>query len=147
MELLEGIKSRKSIRAFKPDPVSGKALMDLLELATWAPSGVNLQPWEFFVVRGKVLDKLKRANLEEYRLKKAPNPDIPLEPIKGVSPALTGVYRERQVELAKQIFQLMGITKRIKKSARHGMRKWCSSGMPLPSLSLLWTKWSIAPFV
>lgn len=115
MELLEGIKSRKSIRAFKPEPVSEQVLMELLEVATRAPSGVNFQPWEFFVVRGEMLEELKRENLEEHRLGKAPDPDIPVDPIKGVSPVLGGVYRERQVELAKQIFQLMGITKEDKK--------------------------------
>ena len=111
MELLDGIKSRKAIRAFKPDPVSEQVLMELLEVAVRAPSGVNLQPWEFFIIRGEALKELKRANLEEHRLGKTPNPEIPLGPTKGVSPVLEGVFRERQVELAKQIFQLMGITK------------------------------------
>ena len=118
MELIEGIKSRKSIRAFKPDSVSEQVLMDLLEVATRAPSGVNRQPWEFFIVRGKVLKELKRADLAEYRLGKTPKPEIPFGTSKGISiaPALEGVYRARQLELAKQVYQLMGIKKEDKKT-------------------------------
>ncbi|RCV65842.1 Nitroreductase [Methanophagales archaeon] len=50
MELLEAIKSRKSIRAFKSDPVPKKVLTELLEVARRAPSGTNTQPWVFFVL-------------------------------------------------------------------------------------------------
>ena len=39
MELLETIKSRKSIRAYKPDQVPREILIELLEVARWAPSG------------------------------------------------------------------------------------------------------------
>ena len=116
MELLQGIKSRKSIRAFKPDLVSEQVLMELLEVATRAPSGVNLQPWEFFIVRGEILEELRGTNLEEYRLGKMPNPEIPVSATRGVAPVLEGIYRERQVALAKAIFQLMGITKEGEKN-------------------------------
>ena len=50
MELLEAIKSRKSIRAFKPDQVPREVLTELLDVARWAPSGTNTQPWEFIVL-------------------------------------------------------------------------------------------------
>jgi len=111
MELLEGIKSRKSIRAFKPDAVPGQVLMELLKAATRAPSSVNIQPWEFFVVRGQALKELKRMNLEEHRLGRKPNPEIPIGETRGMSAVLEGIFRERQIELAKQIFRIMGIPK------------------------------------
>jgi len=50
MDLLEAIDARKSIRAFKPDPVPKEFLMEILGIATRAPSSVNSQPWEFFIV-------------------------------------------------------------------------------------------------
>ena len=115
MDILEGIKSRKSIRAFNPKPVSEQVLMEILEVAIRAPSGVNRQPWEFFIARGEVLKELKRKNLEKHRLGEAPNPEIPIGPIKGISPALEGIFREREVELAKQMFKLLGIAKGDKK--------------------------------
>jgi len=111
MELLEAIRSRKSIRAFRPDPVPERVLTELLEVATRAPSAVNLQPWEFFVVRGKTLKEVKSAYLEDYRRGELPDPDIPVGDTRDIAPVLEGVYKERQVALAKQIFTIMGITK------------------------------------
>ena len=120
MELLEGIKSRKSNRAFKTDPVPVETLMEILSISIRAPSSVNLQPWEFFIVKGEALKDLKHASLEEHRLGKTPKPELPTGDIKGIAPALEGVFKERQVELAKQIFELLGISKHDKK----GMEEW-----------------------
>lgn len=120
MKLLEGIKSRKSIRAFKTDSVPVETLMEILSVSVRAPSGVNLQPWEFFIVKGEALKDLKHASLEEHRLGKTPKPELPTGEIKGIAPALEGVFKERQVELAKQIFELLGISKHDKK----GMEEW-----------------------
>jgi len=115
MEVLEAIRSRKSIRDFRPDPVPERVLIKLLGIATRAPSAVNLQPWEFFVVRGKALKEIKSAYLEDYRLGELPDPDIPVGDTRDIAPVLKGVYKERQVALAKQIFKIMGITKTNKK--------------------------------
>ena len=52
------IRSRRSIRAFLPDPVADDTVRELLELAARAPSGTNTQPWKVHVVRGAVRDQL-----------------------------------------------------------------------------------------
>lgn len=54
----ETIRSRRSIRAFLPDPVDDDTVRALLELASRAPSGTNTQPWKVHVVRGAVRDQL-----------------------------------------------------------------------------------------
>jgi nitroreductase len=115
MEVLEAIRSRKSMRAFRPDPVPEPILIELLEIATRAPSAVNLQPWEFFVIKGEALKKIKNIYVEDYRRGELPDPDIPVGDTRDIAPVLEGVYKERQVALAKQIFTLMGITKANKK--------------------------------
>jgi nitroreductase len=51
MEVLEAIKTRRSIRHYKPDPVSDEDLQTVLEAARWAPSWANTQCWRFIVVR------------------------------------------------------------------------------------------------
>ena len=48
--LLELLKTRRSIRKFKPDPVPKEQVEMILEAARWAPSGDNAQPWRFVVV-------------------------------------------------------------------------------------------------
>jgi nitroreductase len=112
MELLEAIKSRMSIRGFKPDPVPKEVLLELLRVATRSPSGVNCQPWEIYVVVGEALKELGRVYVERFSQGIKPQPVVYAgQETKGVSPSLKGVYRERQVQLAKQMFQLLGIEK------------------------------------
>ena len=53
MEILEAIKSRRSIRKYKTDPIDDKTLAEVLEAARWAPSWANTQCWRFIVVRDK----------------------------------------------------------------------------------------------
>jgi len=49
-ELMELVKSRRSIRTYKEDPVNQSKVLKCLEAAIWAPSARNSQPWEFVVV-------------------------------------------------------------------------------------------------
>ena len=51
MDLMEAIKGRRSIRKYKPDPVSEEVLRTLLEAVRWSPSWANTQCWEVIVVR------------------------------------------------------------------------------------------------
>jgi nitroreductase len=106
MDLLEAIRLRKSIRSYKPDPVPKEVLREILYIATRSPSALNSQPWEITIITGKVLEDIKRGNVEMLLFGALPNPDVPMR-------LLDGVYKERQVELAKQIFGLMGIAKNV----------------------------------
>jgi len=51
MELMEAIKTRRSIRKYKTTPVADKTVDQVLEAARWAPSWKNNQCWRFIVVR------------------------------------------------------------------------------------------------
>lgn len=53
MELYQAMRERRSIRKFKTDPVPRGLLEDILQRATWAPSGMNTQPWKFIVLTGE----------------------------------------------------------------------------------------------
>jgi nitroreductase len=48
------LRSRRSVRAFRPDPVSRQQVLDILRLASWAPSNSNTQPWRVHVLAGAV---------------------------------------------------------------------------------------------
>ncbi len=104
MDVLEAIRTRKSIRGFKPDPVSREVLTEILETACRTPSPMNNQPWEFFVLTGPVLDAIKDKNQENFRSGVPGGPEHMV-----VGWPKESVYRKRQVELAKQLFQLMDI--------------------------------------
>jgi len=51
MDLMEAIKGRRSIRKYKPDPVSEGALEKVMEAVKWSPSWANTQCWEVIVVK------------------------------------------------------------------------------------------------
>lgn len=64
MELKVVIESRRSIRKFQPDPVPDEYIQELLEAARLAPSGNNIQPWKFVVIKSPE----SREKLKEYTL-------------------------------------------------------------------------------
>jgi len=104
MNVLEALVTRKSVRGFKPDPVPKETLREVLRISGRAPSAVNSQPWEFFVLTGNVIESIKRGNVEKAQSGAAPNPEHVL-----MGWPADSVYRRRQVALAKQLFQLMEI--------------------------------------
>ena len=104
MNIIEAIRTRKSIRDFTADPVPQHILRKIIEVASRAPSAENSQPWEFTIVAGDILDTIRTANIEKLKSKAPPHPDLPA---KGLP--LDSVYRRRQIEIAKQLFHLMDI--------------------------------------
>ncbi|NWG10616.1 nitroreductase family protein [Candidatus Bathyarchaeota archaeon] len=73
MDVLEAIKGRRSIRAYKSDDVSPEIVEKLVDAATWAPSAGNIQPWEFIIVRKlEIKRKLAEAALNQTSIEEAP---------------------------------------------------------------------------
>jgi nitroreductase len=73
MNTMEAIERRRSIRKYKPDPVSDDILKSLLEAARLAPSGCNAQPWRFKVVKDiDTKRKLARAAYDQPFIADAP---------------------------------------------------------------------------
>lgn len=58
MEFFDVIKSRRSVRKYKSQPVSREDILKILEAANWAPSARNQQPWEFIVTSGEYIKQL-----------------------------------------------------------------------------------------
>ena len=111
MDILQAIRARKSIRGYKPAPVPKEVLREILDIASRSPSAMNTQPWDVTVVTGEVLDNIRQGNIELLASGVRPNPDLSLERTEGI-------YRQRQVELGVQLFQLMGIARedRVKRA-------------------------------
>ncbi|MEZ5560562.1 MAG: nitroreductase [Pseudomonadales bacterium] len=103
MEFEEVVNGRRSIRGFKPDPVPQKVLEEVIALATRAPSSMNTQPWHFYVLTGEPLDRIRKGNTERNLAGVPPSREI------RSHGAYAGVHRERQIEIAVQLFQAMGI--------------------------------------
>ena len=65
MDITKVINLRKSMRAFKPDPVPKAVLSEIMEKALRAPSWANIQPWELAIARGPKLAEIRRRVTEK----------------------------------------------------------------------------------
>jgi nitroreductase len=105
MEFDDVVLGRRSIRGYKPDPVPKELIEEILTLAMRAPSSMNTQPWNFVVVTGEPLDRIRAGNTERNLA------GVPHSREFRTGEAFAGVHRERQVGVAKQLFAAMGIAR------------------------------------
>ena len=99
------VMGRRSIRGYKPDPVPQKLIEEVLQLAMRAPSSMNTQPWNFYVITGEPLHRIRKGNTERTLA------GVPQSREFRTGNAFDGVHRERQVGVAKQLFGAMGIAR------------------------------------
>ncbi len=98
MEAFEAILGRRSVRAFKPDPVPAGILNEILEAARWTPSAQNIQPWQFLVIGGEVMARLKTQFAANLNAKVERNLDLP-------APEYPELYMRRATENRNRIDQ------------------------------------------
>ena len=73
MELLEGLHTRRRIRAYTDQPVTCEQLREIIRAGTMAPSGLNNQPWRFVTIQNKeTLQKLAQLTTYSHVIGKAP---------------------------------------------------------------------------
>lgn len=77
MELLQGIETRMSTRAFKSTPIPRATIEKILRAASKSPSYANTQPWEAVVVSGKKRDELSKVICDLSKAGATPHTDIP----------------------------------------------------------------------
>ena len=103
MEYDDVVMGRRSCRGYKQEPVPMELIKEILTLAMRAPSSMNTQPWNFYVVAGDPLDRIRKGNTERNL---AGEPDS--REFRGHG-AYKGIHRERQKEVAGQLFEAMNI--------------------------------------
>ena len=106
MEFDDVIRGRRSIRGYKPDPVPRALIEEIITLAMRAPSSMNVQPWNFYVITGEPLDRIRAGNTERNIAGVPQSREFRIG-TKGFE----GKHRERQIGVAKQLFGAMGIAR------------------------------------
>ncbi|MBC8450515.1 MAG: nitroreductase family protein, partial [Chloroflexi bacterium] len=76
--VLDLLKSRRSIRRYRPDPVPDEMVEQLLEAGQWAPSASNRQPWAFIVVRDEAIRQQVAEHAAFYFIRWAHAAEAPL---------------------------------------------------------------------
>ena len=114
MDVVETINARKSVRAFKADPIPKTTLEAIMKAALRAPSWANTQPWEFAVLGGEMLKKVKAAMLDRVTSGETPNPDFP-------PPAFEAPYRARMQSTTARLFGGLGIARDDREARQNWM--------------------------
>jgi nitroreductase len=115
----DALRRRISIRSFKSTPLQESLVRDILDVARWAPSGGNLQPWKVIVIAGSERDSL--VTIAKNRAADAPDEssDRPVYP-----PNLWEPYRTRRFKVGEDLYALLGIP-RTDRAAR--LRRFASN--------------------
>jgi nitroreductase len=132
MDIFKAIKARSTVRAFNTIPVSKEILQELLDTAIRAPSWANTQTWEFAVVGGEVMEKLKQVLVAKALANDDRHPDI----TRAEWPSL---YQERGKENIARLYQLMGLSREDKEK----QSQWTSQMMGFfgaPSCVIVYTE-------
>lgn len=148
--------SRRSVRGFLDKPVEHDTLRRILKITARAPSGCNLQPWQFHVVTGRALSRLKE--LMRIRAAEAPRGEpTEYDILPGEMPA---IYHERRFDVGFGLYDRLGIAREDKQGRaqwsaynlqffgapvglfcsidrRMGPPQWADMGMALQTLMLL----------
>jgi len=101
------VATRKSTRAFKPDPVDQMILDRVFNVSLRAPSNCNTQPWQVHVASGDAVEKLRERLPTEFM-----SGNFTLDfPYAG---QYEGVYKDRQYAAAHALYDAMGIQREEK---------------------------------
>ncbi len=104
MQVEEAIRSRKSVRQFSSKPVDGQTVRDILEIAKWAASGGNLQPWKVKVLTGVPLSDLVQKVQGKLATGQMESPEYNVYP-----PELKDPYRTRRRVVGQALYDLIGV--------------------------------------
>jgi nitroreductase len=109
MDVIEAIKERYSVRAFRSDPVPLDLIRKIIEQAQRAPSWANTQPWEFAVASGKKLKEIQDAfikrgavGMQDARAEVARPPDYPEPYISRIKKMQAQERRDRTTEMTRE---------------------------------------------
>jgi nitroreductase len=109
MNVSDALQKRKSTRAFLDKEISPEQILQVLDKAKHAPSGVNSQPWQVAVVSGKRKKELQNRIEESFRNGIQANMDYHYYPEKWPEP-----YKSRRFACGVQLYKALGISRHEK---------------------------------
>lgn len=119
------LRSRRSVRVYKPNPVPAGIVRDILQAAASAPSNSNTQPWRVYVVAGESKKVLGDALVAAFREGKLP-------PSRHFPDPLPEVFSQRQADFARRYYDCLGISRNDAEGrARQTQRNFGFFGAPV----------------
>jgi nitroreductase len=97
MDLMDGIRGRRSIRKYKPDPVPEETLQKVLEAVRWAPSWANTQCWEVIVVKDPKVKSELATTLPKINPALPSMTEAPLVLVLCAKKGISGYYKGQPI--------------------------------------------------
>ncbi|WP_200935109.1 nitroreductase [Sphingomonas sp. Root50] len=155
LSVTEAVLARRSVRAFRPDPLPADTIREILELAARSPSGGNLQPWRLYALAGAEMARLKSLGVDRMLGEGAEPEEYRMWP-----PEELTKYRQRVFSCGELIYGSVGIAREDVEGRRRmwagnmnlfgapvgiflclhrdmGYPQWADAGMYLQTLMLL----------
>ena len=104
MSLETAVRTRHSVRGFLSERVPQETLERVFDLARWAPSGTNIQPWQVYVASGETRDNLRAQFMQRTRDKHPPSVDH-----KGTRGPLGEIWKDRRRACAAVLYDAMDV--------------------------------------
>ena len=102
------VRTRRSVRGYRNEPVPREVIEDIISVAKGAPSSMNTQPWHIHVLTGAPLERVRQRNTDTMLGGAKANREI------LIHGEYDGVHRSRQVAIAVKLFGAMGIERNDK---------------------------------
>lgn len=103
-DLHDLVRSRHSVRAFRPDPVPEETIRRAFEVAQLSPSNCNVQPWRVWLASGPARDRLSKALVTSIERGEDANTEDRIDDFQGE-------YRDKQVACAVEMYGHMGVAR------------------------------------
>jgi len=133
VDVLSAILYRQCVRAFLNKPVPKAYIETILNVAKWAPSGVNTQPWRVIVLTGGVKEALSTAILATFDQKTPAKPDYAYYPLTWEEP-----YKQRRKACGLALYSAIGIQLGEEEKRRAAWRRnYAFFGAPVGLLFLI----------
>ena len=98
------LRTRRSVRAYKPDPVPRDTVLEILQAAATAPSNSNTQPWAVYVLAGEPKKALGAALVAAFEAAELP-------PSQHFPDPLPQEFGQRQADFAQRYYDCLGIAR------------------------------------
>jgi nitroreductase len=127
MKVTDAIMRRISVRAFKPDPVPGSTVREILEAASRSPSGGNLQPWRVYALTGEPLAAFKGIIAAKLAAGESETPEYDVYPHNLWEP-----FKTRRRDTGAQRYAALGVHDKDRAALKElGERNYRFFGAPV----------------
>jgi nitroreductase len=127
MKVSDAVTKRISVRAFKPDPVPGHVVREILETARRSPSGGNLQPWRVYALSGQPLAEFKAVVAAKLAAGESETPEYDVYPHSLWEP-----FKKRRFDTGAQRYAALGVDNKDKAALKElGERNYRFFGAPV----------------